>query len=73
MTSREIHSFSEHLLRHLSESGQEGSPVFAPFEKPNFTNDPEVRKRMIEQWQLTPRQPGWLRSCSCCLSLPLLS
>ncbi|MBN3766125.1 GNAT family N-acetyltransferase [Burkholderia sp. Ac-20365] len=60
LTSRDFMQWAEHLSRQIAESGQAGSPVFAPDPEVDFLND-ERKQRFEKRIALPTSGSGWMR------------
>jgi ribosomal protein S18 acetylase RimI-like enzyme len=61
LTSNHFDRWSEHLYRHLAESGKDGLPLFSPIEDVSLASSPERRTRFEMSVDIPVLQPGWMR------------
>ena len=58
----DLEAYAAHLIRHRSESGNNGDIIFHPFEDATPKPLAEMRTHKSEKWNLEPTEVGWERA-----------
>lgn len=61
LSEEHVDLFVDHIARHLAESGQPGTPHFAPIDVASFQRD-DPRGRTLARWQKPLTGTGWERA-----------
>jgi RimJ/RimL family protein N-acetyltransferase len=62
LTPSDIDSFTEHVARHLAESGRGGTPIFWPQSSSEPWDRVSKRKAFLERWSKGLHEPSWNRA-----------
>ena len=57
----DLEAFTEHLVRHMNESGRNGSILFAPYPTDSVWKEPERKDQLVSRLQKPMTEPGATR------------